>query len=117
MMETLRRAPPFTRLLLVWVALSLGIAIAAPVVQPQHLEVVCSASGPATLIAPGEEPGSPAGHQHGEHCSPCVLLGWLPEPAGISAQRPPMGAPVPPRRVPIRGENPSPYPARAPPAA
>lgn len=117
MMEMLRRTHRCTRLLLAWVVLSLGVAIAAPVMQPQHFQVVCSASGPATLIAPGEEPGAPAGHQHGQDCSPCVLLAWLPEPVSIAAQRPATRVPVSPERVAVHGDNPSPYAARAPPVA
>jgi hypothetical protein len=49
-MQTLRRAHHLARLVLVWFALSLGVAIASPVVNPQDLQMVCTGSGAMKLI-------------------------------------------------------------------
>ncbi|HMS26231.1 MAG TPA: hypothetical protein PKC80_02525 [Burkholderiaceae bacterium] len=49
-MQTLRSAQHLARLVLVWFALSLGVAIASPVVNPQDLQMVCSGSGGMKLI-------------------------------------------------------------------
>lgn len=39
-----------TRWVLVWFALSLGVAMASPLVNPRSLEMVCSGMGVMTLI-------------------------------------------------------------------
>lgn len=49
-MQTLRRAHHLARLVLVWFALSLGVAIASPVVNPQDLQMVCTGSGAMKLV-------------------------------------------------------------------
>ncbi len=49
-MQTLRRAHLLTRFVLVWFALALGVAIASPIVKPQSIEMVCSASGSMKLL-------------------------------------------------------------------
>ena len=49
-MQTLRSAHHLARLVLVWFALSLGVAIASPVVNPQDLQMVCTGSGAMKLI-------------------------------------------------------------------
>lgn len=49
-MQTLRSAHHLARLVLVWFALSLGVAIASPVVNPQDLQMVCTGSGAMKLV-------------------------------------------------------------------
>ena len=49
-MQTLRSAHDLARLVLVWFALSLGVAIASPVVNPQDLQMVCTGSGAMKLV-------------------------------------------------------------------
>jgi hypothetical protein len=41
-MQTLRNAHLIARFVLVWFALSLGVAIASPIVKPQAMEVICT---------------------------------------------------------------------------
>jgi hypothetical protein len=54
-MQALRRAHLLTRLVLVWFALALGAAIASPIVKPQSIEMVCSASGAMKLLIIGDD--------------------------------------------------------------
>lgn len=54
-MQTLRRARSFACLLLVWFALSLGVAIASPLVKPQAMELVCSGTGAMKLLVKTDE--------------------------------------------------------------
>jgi predicted secreted protein len=44
-MFKLRRAQSFARLVLAWFVLSIGVAIASPVVNPQSTQLICTGSG------------------------------------------------------------------------
>ena len=44
-MHRLRSAHHLARLVLVWFALSLGVAVASPLVNPQALELICTGTG------------------------------------------------------------------------
>ena len=52
-MQHLRNAHLLARFVLVWFALSIGVAIASPLVKPQSVQLVCSASGAVKVIADG----------------------------------------------------------------
>lgn len=118
-MQTLRNAHTLARLVLLWFALSLGAAVAAPLIQPQALQLVCSAPGNVKLVAASAEgqatdPSSPA-----LHCPLCAAVGALPPLAMVQ-----FGAAVPQAHAPVprdTGLHPTPAcatppPARAPPA-
>ena len=49
-LQTLRNAHRITRLVLVWFVLSLGAAIASPLVNPQATELICSGTGVMKLL-------------------------------------------------------------------
>ena len=49
-MDRLRHARFLARLVLAWFALSLGVAMAAPFVQPQSSQLVCAAGGTMKVI-------------------------------------------------------------------
>ena len=49
-MQILRHAHLLARFVLVWFALSLGIAVASPIVNPQASELFCSGAGVMKLI-------------------------------------------------------------------
>jgi hypothetical protein len=50
MLHRLRHAHLLARLVLAWFVLSLGVAMASPVVNPQATEMVCSAAGVMKLL-------------------------------------------------------------------
>jgi hypothetical protein len=54
-MQRLRHALDLTRFVLVWFVLSLGVAVASPMVQPKALDLVCTSSGSVKLIAVGDD--------------------------------------------------------------
>ncbi len=56
-MNRLRHAIHITRFVLVWFALSVGVAIASPVVNPKGMEMVCSSAGMVKLVVQGEDGG------------------------------------------------------------
>ena len=43
--NTLRHARMIARFVLVWLALSMGVAIASPLVMPQAMKLICSGAG------------------------------------------------------------------------
>jgi hypothetical protein len=49
-MEALRRARTLVRLVLAWFALSIGVAVASPMFNPQGMELVCSGSGVMKVV-------------------------------------------------------------------
>ena len=56
-MHTLRHAQSIARFVLVWFALSLGAAIASPLLQPQALQLVCGATSIKLVAGDGKASG------------------------------------------------------------
>ena len=59
-MQTLRSAHLLARLVLVWFALAIGVAVASPLVNPQGIELVCSAGGMTKLLVKSDDGGKSA---------------------------------------------------------
>lgn len=49
-MQNLRRSLSVVRLVLVWFVLTLGVAVAAPIVQPQSTMLICSEGGSKMIV-------------------------------------------------------------------
>jgi len=77
-MQTLRRAQTLARFVLVWFALSIGVALASPIVRPQAMELVCSTAGAVKLVKTGDDGNGPSSHLL--DC-PLCLTGSAPPPA------------------------------------
>lgn len=105
------------RLILAWFVLTLGVAVASPMVYPQAMELVCSDGGTMKVVVIGEDGEAVQVGQHTLDCPMC-LAAVLP-PAFVSipfphlaplllAQHPfaaahiaaLVGAPLPPRGPP-----------------
>ncbi|MBO9514621.1 MAG: hypothetical protein J7549_10940 [Variovorax sp.] len=82
-MNSLRRARRLVSFVLMWFALSLGAAIASPVVHPQAMEVLCSASGVAKVVIHTDDGVKDIGASHLD--CPMCLPGGAPPPAPIVA--------------------------------
>ncbi|HVZ42633.1 MAG TPA: DUF2946 family protein [Ramlibacter sp.] len=84
-MHRLRQARFLARLVLAWFALALGAAIASPLVKPQSLELVCSASGATKLLATdaGEDNGTAPALHHGTLDCPLCLFAGAPPPVVV----------------------------------
>ena len=78
-MEHLRHALHLTRLVLVWFALSVGVAIASPMVNPQAMDVVCTSTGSMKLVVQGDD-DSTAASSHTLDCPLCASMS-APPPA------------------------------------
>jgi hypothetical protein len=84
-MQTLRNARYLGRLVLAWFALSIGVAVASPLVQPKDIQWVCSGAGLMKVIASGDD-GAQKSTGHTLDCPLCAG-GSAPPPvaAGHSA--------------------------------
>ena len=77
-LQSLRNDHRFTRLVLVWFALFVGVAVASPLVNPEGMQLVCTAAGSVKLLqldADGEEAKN---SHHGLHCALCLPVAAPP---------------------------------------
>ncbi len=118
-LQSLRQARALAFGVLAWFVLSLGVAIASPVVRPQALTLVCSAAGAVKLVAGNDEGTAASASHHALDCVLCLALGA--PPADTIGLQTPLLAPAlalayaPAAFVPWRSA--APLPARGPPAA
>jgi hypothetical protein len=84
-MQALRNASFLARLVLAWFALSLGVALASPLMKPASVELVCSAGGAIQLVAIGDTGTQPAPN-HTLDCPLCLVAG-APGPFDVHAAR------------------------------
>ena len=116
LLHTLRKSTALARWVLLWWCMALGLAIAAPWVQPvQHMQV-CSASGSVTVQDTGA-PNAPAGH----HLDCVLCLGAGAPPVSIAVlsvtnAAPPLGA-RPAAALAPHSRSAAPPPGRGPPRA
>jgi len=119
-MQTLRNAHWIARFVLVWFALSLGAAIASPVVKPQALQWVCSGAGALKTIDTNSSDASSTGSSGVTlDCPLCAGLGSVPpfEPVVFSSAAPRGNALPVDRSHPYSSFSAAPQPARGPPSA
>jgi hypothetical protein len=57
-MQYLRNTTHIIRFVLVWFALSVGVAIASPMVQPKAMDMVCTSAGNMKLVVQGDDDSS-----------------------------------------------------------
>jgi hypothetical protein len=115
-MQRLRNAAFLARLVLAWFALSLGVAIASPLVKPQGVELVCAGGGAMKLLVKNDQ-GKSAG-SHTLDCPLCVF-GDAPLPIAVVAVATTEASPLagPTRAAdPVPARTAAPLPARGPPA-
>jgi hypothetical protein len=78
LLQALRQSKFIARCVLVWFALAMAAAVAAPVVNPQGSQLVCSASGAVKLV--GADDAAPM-QSHGLDCVLCLAFNAPPAPA------------------------------------
>ena len=81
-MHALRNSVSLARLVMAWFALTLGLAIASPLVHPQAMELVCTAGGSVKLVVVNGEEGQAVSAQHSLDCPLCLAV--TPPPAHVS---------------------------------
>jgi hypothetical protein len=119
LMQTLRNAHHLARFVLVWFVLTLGVAIASPVVHPRVMELICSSAGDYKLVVQGEAGGGLV-KNHTLECPMCILGGGAPlvmHGAVLPTERATAERPQPVLATPIAVNHAAPPPARGPPLA
>jgi hypothetical protein len=117
-MQRLRHATFLARLVLAWFALAMGAAVAAPVLQPGSIELLCTGTGAMNLLVKGAQ-GEPVPAGHSLDCPLCGAAA-APPPAAV---RPAVPAALPKegalqRTAPhVAVASGAPLPARGPPPA
>lgn len=86
-LQTLRETRAIVRWMLVWFALSLGVAVASPAVNPQGWTLVCSAAGAVQLKLTGDD-GAPQAAAHTLDCVLCMVAGAPPQTGSVLAALP-----------------------------
>jgi hypothetical protein len=76
-MQTLRNARFLARLVLAWMVLFVGVAVASPLVKPVTLEVVCSASAGTHIVVVADD-GAQPDNDTGMHCPLCLPMSAPP---------------------------------------
>ena len=113
-MQRLRQARFLARLVLAWFALSLGVAIASPLVSPKAMQLVCSGAA-IKLVIQGE--GQPSS-THTLDCPLCATTSAPPPAVTVDAPlEHPLAhvlRPIPAAQLAARTA--APLPARGPPA-
>lgn len=116
-MQPLRNAHQLARFVLAWFVLTLGVAIASPVVHPQAMELICSDAGAYKLVVRGEAGGGVL-KNHTLECPLCVMGGGAP--LVMSGPVLPTSLPIAERvqpvvSAPVAAYRAAPPPARGPP--
>ena len=121
-MQTLRNAHLIARFVLVWFALSIGVAIASPIVKPQGMEVICTGTaGVMKLMLKTDDGSDRDASRNTLDCPLCGLLGAAPPPLASPVKLAPAQAlahatqSIPAAR--IAALTTAPLPARGPPTA
>jgi hypothetical protein len=77
-MQNLRNAHLLARFVLVWFALFIGVAVASPLVNPEGLQRVCSATGSVKWVQPNANGDDALNEKHGTHCPLCLPVAAPP---------------------------------------
>ena len=76
-MQHFRNAKLIARFVLVWFVLSIGVAIASPMVKPQAMQLVCSGAGAMKVVVAGDDGKVPVS-SHTLDCPLCASVGAPP---------------------------------------
>ena len=116
-MQALRQLRHLTRFVLVWFALSLGVAMASSLVAPKATELVCTTGGMLKIVA--VDGTDSAAVSHGQmDCALCLLVALPPAPCTVQLVQPsPLSYALQPvAAAHIASATAPPLPSRGPPA-
>jgi len=85
-MQILRNATHITRLVLAWFVLSLGVAVASPIVKPQDILLVCTGSGAMKVLVKADDGGTSEMASSTMDCPLCACASAPPPVAGQTAE-------------------------------
>ena len=116
-MQTIRSLRWLARLVLAWFVLSIGVAVASPLVNPQAMELICSGSGAIKLLVKTDD----GAKELPSHTLDCPLCAHVGAPPPVSQAQLPVVHPLAHalRPIPaahIAARTAAPLPPRGPPA-
>lgn len=116
-LQALRSLRWLARLVLAWFVLSLGVAVASPLVNPQSMELICSGSGAIKLLVKTDD-GAQEVPSHTLDCPLCAHVGAPPPApqADVAVVHPLAHALRPIPAAHIAARTAAPLPPRGPPA-
>ena len=79
-MQTLRNAHLIARFVLVWFALSIGVAIASPIIKPQGMDVICTGTTGVMKLLLTSDDGSQDTARPTLDCPLCASISAPPPP-------------------------------------
>ena len=85
-LQTLRSAHRIMRFVLVWFVLSLGAAIASPLVNPQATELICSGAGVMKLLVKNADGTTTEVASRMLDCPLCASVSAPPPAATVAAE-------------------------------
>ena len=116
-MQSLRNLTLITRCVLAWFVLSLGVAVASPLVKPQSILLVCSASGAIKVLVQADDGSVSELADNTLHCPACAPMA-APPPAARLTTAPAQPLAYALQSIPfahIAARTAAPLPARGPP--
>ena len=72
-MQALRHVQYLAKFVLLWFVLSIGAAIASPLIKPQSMELICSGSGAMKVVLKSDD-GSATTSSHTLDCPLCAQI-------------------------------------------
>ncbi|HPH14479.1 MAG TPA: DUF2946 domain-containing protein [Burkholderiaceae bacterium] len=87
-MQALRNAHILARFLLVWFALSVGAAIASPLIKPQDILLICTGSGAMKVLVKADDGSTQEVASRSMDCPLCMSIGAPPPVARLTAEPP-----------------------------
>ena len=117
LLQTLRQASRLARFVLAWFVLSIGVAVASPLVQPQAITLVCSAGGAMKMLVTLDDGSAQDLGAASLDCPLCLSMGALPPTQGqtLPPVHPLAHALQPLAAAHIAERTAAPLPARGPP--
>ena len=85
-MQFLRNAHILARFVLVWFALSIGAAVASPLIKPQDILLICTGSGAMKVLVTADDGSIQEVASRAMDCPLCMTPGAPPPVARVMAE-------------------------------
>jgi len=118
-LQALRQSKFLARCVLVWFALSIGAAIASPLIKPQDILLICTGSGAMKVLVKADDGSTQEVASRSMDCPLCMSTGAPPPVARVTAE-PPQSLAYALQGIPaahVAWLTAAPLPARGPPAS
>ncbi len=116
-MDYLRQFKTLSRFVLVWFVMSVGVAMASPLVAPKAMELVCTTGGAMKMVS-SDDADDTVASVHNMDCALCMPVAFAPTPVTLQFIKPsPLSHALKPiAAAHIAAATAPPLPSRGPPA-